>query len=471
MSLEDRLYPLLGLYERLPESVRQGLGWCYRRLPARMRWGRSYLDFRRLAEESESWNAEEIEAYQIKQLRRTLHHAMSTCPYYQSAFLQAGFKPEHLQNLRQLSICPTLEKRNLIDHLPNLVSREVPESKRLYITTGGSTGVPAGFYLEKGVSRPKEQAFLEAMWRRAGYEDGLKLAVIRGHVTSSDSKGRIVSHDPTRNWLMLSSYHLMEDRLSEYLEALETFRPEMLHAYPSAALQLAEFLERHGQSWRIPLRAVLCGSERLTLPQKRMLERVFGCRVYRWYGHAERVVLAGEGRKSEWFHFFPAYGLVEFGPPDEEGLREIIGTSFHNQAMPLIRYRTGDLARLAEDSDSVRREWPWPAVVEVVGRDQEFLLGAHGRRISLTAFNMHDDVFDGLYAVQFFQEEPGKVEFRFVPGPQFHRSRLERVEQGIRRKLGDDFQLVLREVKEVEKTARGKHRWLVSTLPGAGLRS
>jgi phenylacetate-CoA ligase len=222
---------------------------------------------------------------------------------------------------------------------------------------------------------------------------------------------------------------------------------------------------------------MLCGSEQLTLPQKRLLERAFQCRVYRWYGHSERIVLAGEGRTSELFYFEPHYGFVEFGPPDSEGLREVIGTSFHNLAMPLVRYRTGDYVRVVESSlfptdhqqlTTTPRpptlDFPWPAVSEIAGRAQEFLVSATGRRISLTAFNMHDSVFDNLYAVQFYQEEPGQVEFRYVPGPRFHASRLAAIEGGIRRKLGDDFQISSRAVHQVEKTARGKHRWLVSKL-------
>ena len=77
---------------------------------------------------------------------------------------------------------------------------------------------------------------------------------------------------------------------------------------------------------------------------------------------------------------------------------------------------------------------------------------------------MHDGIFDDLYAVQFYQEQPGVAEFRYVPGPKFHTSRLDAIEQGIRRKLGDDFQITLRAVAETEKTARGKHRWIVSKL-------
>ena len=488
MSLEDRLYPLLRVYENLPQGVRRAMGFTYRHLPRSWRWGRHYPEFKKLALEGEAWSQEQIRNYQLKELRRTLHHAANYCRFYQRTFTQAGFRPESVHTFADLRDCPFLEKKDLLEHLPEMISSDVPPKQRLYITTGGSTGVPVGFYLQKGVSRPKEQAFWETIWRRAGYFDGARLAVIRGQVVSAQAGGKIASYDATRDWLLLSSYHLTEERLPEYLEAIEQFKPDLLHAYPSAALQLAEYVEKSGQPWRIPLRGLLCGSERLTVPQKRLLERVFHCRVYRWYGHSERIVLAGEGRESEWFYFVPQYGFVEFGPPDEEGLREVIGTSFHNLAMPLVRYRTGDYVRLVEDSvvrgpwsvvPEYRREpetefaeespleFPWPAASEIAGREQEFLVSATGRRISLTAFNMHDSVFDDLYAVQFYQAKPGRAEFRYMPGPHFQASRLPQIEAGIRRKLGDDFQVELRAVTQVEKTARGKHRWLVSALSEA----
>ncbi len=464
MSLEDWLYPWLTVYDRLPESLRRTLGGGYRLLPARVRWGAAYPDFRRLTEEVAGWDSERVRTYQLKELRRVLHHAASFCPWYQERFAKSGFRPERVHSLEDMKNCPELTKGEVKGYLEEMVSSEIPAKQRLYVTTGGSTGVPVGFYLQKGISRPKEQAYLEAMWRRAGYFDGARVALIRGQVTSSKAGGPITRYDATRNWLVLSSYHLTEARLPDYLEAIERFKPDLLHAYPSAALQLAEYLERSGQTWRQPLRALLCGSERLTMPQKRLLERVFVCRVYRWYGHAERVILAGEGADSEIFYFWPTYGFAEFGPPDEEGLREVIGTSFHNLAMPLIRYHTGDYVRMAEPSNPDSLEFPWPAAIEVAGREQEFLVGPGGRRISLTAINMHDAIFDDLFAVQFYQDQPGVAEFRYVPSPAFRATRLAAIESGIRRKLSDDFRITFREVAEVEKTPRGKHRWLVSRL-------
>lgn len=452
MSLEDKLYPLLAVYESLPEAARRAIGRGWRCLPERIRLGQGYVDFRELIEDSRGWTPERIAEYQREQLAETIGRARKDCPFYRDRL-----RSDVLEEL------PFITKADLQARRDAMLSERYDARQRLYITTGGSTGEPVGFHLQKGVSRPKEQAFLEAQWRRAGYEPGMKLAVIRGQVTDRRSAGRIAYYDATRNWLMLSSYHLTVERLPEYLGAIERFKPDLLHAYPSAALQLAEFLEQKKQAWRTPLRGLLCGSERLNPPQKRLLERVFGCRVYRWYGHSERVILAGEGRESELFYFWPTYGFVEFGEADADGFREVIGTSFHNHVMPLIRYRTGDHVKLATDET---REFPWPAVTEVAGREQEFLVARGGRRISLTAFNMHDAIFDDLYAVQFFQEEPGVAEFRYVPGPGFHSSRLESIRRTVSRKLGDDFEFALKAVTETEKTPRGKHKWLVSRLNG-----
>ena len=51
-----------------------------------------------------------------------------------------------------------------------------------------------------------------------------------------------------------------------------------------------------------------------------------------------------------------------------------------------------------------------------------------------------------------------------MAGPQFDHGHPAQIEGGIQRKLGDDFVIELKAVADVEKTAGGKHRWLVSDL-------
>ncbi len=460
MSLEDKIYPVLKYYERAPQWVRACVGTAYRSIPTSIRLGRVYRHFNSLIEEGYGWSINEWERYQADQLLRTLTQAYESCPYYRESFSTAGVTPSDFRNLEDLQKFPLIGKQTMIDHLDRMASSTIDKSERLYITTGGSTGQPVGFYLHKGISRPKEQAFLEAMWRRAGYVSGDRVAVMRGHVTSARTNGNIAYLDRTRNWLIMSSYDLTEENSLNYVKKLNDFRPKFLHFYPSSALLLAKWMQKTGIRLSFQAEALLCGSERLELPQKRQLEDVFKCRVYRWYGHSERVVLAGEGRASEDFSFWPQYGFAEFGEENEDGLVEVIGTSFHNMAMPLIRYRTGDYVRVSE----VPSEYGWACVSQIAGREQEFLVALNGRRISLTAFNMHDNIFDGLYAVQFKQEMPGEARLCYVPNSKFDSSKLSIIKKGIARKLGNDFKITFEKVDETVKTSLGKHRWLVSDL-------
>lgn len=442
MSLEDTLYPLLRLYEAAPQPVKTLAGRAYRAIPSSIRQGAAYERFRREAVESESWDGETTTRYQIAAIRDSLI-AAQRAPFYAKRFAEVGVNPENFESLEQLVAYTMLTKQDIIQHRDEMVSGET--AQRLAMTTGGSGGVPVSFFLHKGISRPKEQAYLEATWARVGYQPGDRVAVIRGGVTSSRSDGRIASFDATRNWLVLSSYHLTPERLPEYVAELNRFRPQHLHAYPSAALMLMQM----GVKLDFKLTSLLCGSEKLSVEAQRQLEDHFEAPVMHWYGHSERAVLAAQRPGSTALHFWPAYGFVEFGEPDGDGNREIIATSFHNHVMPLIRYRTGDL---------------WSADGHVIGRDYEFLIGRTGRRISLTAMNMHDDLFDGLLAVQFHQHQPGVVEFHLQPTPEWSCDREAVIRDGLLRKLGDDFELTLRLVDQIEKTSVGKHRWLVTTL-------
>ncbi|MBK8094076.1 MAG: phenylacetate--CoA ligase family protein [Verrucomicrobiaceae bacterium] len=451
MHLEDSLYPLLKLYESAPQPVKLLAGTVYRAIPASWRNGPAFPTFQRDAREVENWDADAIRRYQTAAVRESLL-AASKAPFYAKRFAEHGVDPTRFESLEQLSAYPLLTKDELLRERENLANPAL-RHERLPMTTGGSSGIPVGFDLHKGISRPKEQAYLDATWARCGYRHGDRVAVIRGGVTSTRADGTIRYHDATRDWLVLSSSHLTAARLSDYARELNRFQPKHLLCYPSAALMLMQL----GIKLDFPLTSLLCGSEKLSAEAQRLLEAYFKVPIMHWYGHSERVVLAAQRPGSTALHFWPTYGLVEFGEADAAGNREIIGTSFHNHVMPLIRYRTGDFARVAESAS-------WRVVEAITGRDYEFLISRTGRRISLTAINMHDDLFDGLLAVQFHQHQPGEAECHLLPSPNWSRDREAVIHSGLMQKLGDDFTLTLRVTDHVEQTSAGKHRWLVTSL-------
>ena len=120
------------------------------------------------------------------------------------------------------------------------------------------------------------------------------------------------------------------------------------------------------------IQAILCTSENIYPGQRELLEEVFQCRVYTFYGHAERVVSAGECEKSTYYHVFPEYGIMELikeggktaQSDGDSGI--IVGTGLTNYIMPLIRYRTDDIGVYTNEKCSCNREYQLLKEVEAL---------------------------------------------------------------------------------------------------------
>ena len=174
-------------------------------------------------------------------------------------------------------------------------------------STGGSTGRPLEILLDKdGFQR--EWAFMVAQWMRAGFEPGLRRATFRGVAFPA---GRTIQENPVYDELQFSPFAMTDVNLPAYVRRLKSFGPAFLYGYPSALTILAKWVEAHPEANFPAIRGLLCGSESLRDGQREYLERVFGARLYSWYGMSEKVVLAGECESSNSYHAFPQYGVTE----------------------------------------------------------------------------------------------------------------------------------------------------------------
>ncbi len=349
-SAESPLAPS-GLLEWPLRGADRLVAFVRRRLPPGARLGAGHSEFSQLARQGEDWPLEQVQEYQLKQLRQTLIQAGNYCPYYQQSFSKAAFRPENLRRLEDLEECPLLDRMAPFVHREALRSKGVPADQRV--------PGPTGRWLQKGVCLPKARAFLEVQWKRAGWFQGARLAVL-------NDEGRAgAGYDAGRDWLVLDSGLFRPERLPEGLRLIESFAPQFVCLTPATGQRLASALAQAGGSWSSRLRGVFCGPGFLPEADKERLSGIFLCGVHCWYWPGELTVLAGQGQASRLLYFWPQCGRVEFGPPDAAGWSEIIATSFHNKVMPLIRWRTGDFARLADPRRDGDLERPWPAVSEI----------------------------------------------------------------------------------------------------------
>ena len=447
----------------------------YRALLPPLRPSLSFWRARRLALVSDSWTEEEMLAFQLGALRRIVDHAFSTVPWYRDRYADAGYEKGAIRSLEDVRFLPTIQKCDLQENPTAFVSDDYTRRRLEYVTTGGSTGRPAGLFHAFPATDEVEWAFVSALWSRVGYGLFDKMLVLRGSHVSSEPGDRYWRIRHHRRDMLISTPYVTVESLPALVRAARSYGARYLHAFPSSAETLARMTHEAATSAWPKLDAVLLSSETLSSQQRELITSVFECRVFDLYGQTERVALAAECELSSAYHVSPAYSYVELldrggTAVEAHGERgEIAGTTFHNYAAPLIRYRTGDVAVLdAHDCDCGRPHRRWSAIE---GRLQEYVLTSTGRLVSSSYLNLHSTSLTGVGRYQYHQKEPGRLELRVLPVSPAAVIDTGLLERELQEKLGEDMRLKVLVVNDIPRTPTGKTRTIVQELPIATLGS
>ncbi len=426
--------------------------------------GPNYLLKKRTIERTEFFPKKELAQLQSQELHRILSRAVNAIPFYQAFFSQRDVTI--FENLAQvLPRFPIIDKRTIRNNFDIFYAGS--SVRRLKATSGGSTGQPFVFYMDRFITRQVEKAFIFDQWSRAGYQLGDPIFNLRGR---TPAKGRFVYHDRLFNIHYASSFNLTAQTIGDYIEAINRLQPRFLHGYPSTMYQMATLMEAAGKSLDFQPTAVFCGSEKLFPYQREKIESIFGSRVYHWYGHSECLALGGACEYSDKLHFYPQYGYTELVPSgvhDERGreLFEIVATGFNNPVMPLIRYRTGDYA-VPSANQTCRCGRHYLLIDEVIGRQQEFIVDTYGSLISATSlvFGQHYDAFGTTESIKLHQKRPGQLDVILVKGAGFSEHAFREMQTRMQELIGDRVTIRFLFSDQVKKTAIGKARLVEQEL-------
>jgi len=415
---------------------------------------------------SQWWDRDRLEDYQLEQLSNLLEHAYKNVPFYRKIFDERGLKPNDIQDFEDLKELPIITKDDIRKNLKDMIARNFPKNTIEYMNTGGSTGDPLGFYVEKGVTEAREIAFIKTLWDRVEYHFRDKCVVLRGYGVPKDKLHR---YSFLGRWLILSSFHLDDDSIQLYLKKIGDHSPRYIMAYPSSITIIAQYARSRGMSLELDLRALLLGSEEIYPFQRQLLEQVFKARVFSWYGQSEKVVLAGECEQSTCYHTFPEYGITEVVNEKGEDVDRgkaglVVGTSFLNHAMPLIRYSTGDLAILSNRKCECGREYP--LMDRVVGRKQDFIVTKSRKLIPLTALisSQHFSAFSNIKQMQIVQEKTGEIKLRIVKDTRYSVKDEEEIYRRIKSIVLEDLDIHFEYCNKIARTRLGKHRFMIQKL-------
>jgi phenylacetate-CoA ligase len=369
-----------------------------------------YARYRRLLDEVETMSEGERKELEQTLLARSLAWAARLPGYRDSRTAQS------------IDAFPILTKEVLQARTPEFCARRL---SGFPASTGGSSGRPLRL-LRSPRSVVVEQATIDWMAAKADVDlVRCRIAVLRGDNIKdpNDSNPPFWRHPGARR-LVLSSNHLNPANYKHFAAALEAFRPDVLHCYPSSLERLTSLAEQYGTKLRFPL--ALTSSETLRPGLRQRIRAVFGAALLDHYGMAERVSAAYSLEDGVYAFVFP-YAATELIADDENKCR-VIGSALWNTAQPLIRYDTGDIALMPPQTDQAKRERIALGIdpfLRIEGRASDVLELANGSRVY--ALDQVARGIDGASSVQFLQRAADLVQIIIVPSHRYGEETIDAI--------------------------------------------
>lgn len=421
-------------------------------------------------EETQWWPWQDIQTFQMHKLVSLLQHAYKKVPFYQRRFADAGLRPEAIRGPDDLPRLPILTKSEIQNHCHELLAEGTDPSRLTENQTGGSTGHPLTFYQDSNY-RAWKDADLLRNYRMAGYKLGMRWAFLWGSdYDAREHKGWFgyLKDRFIYNLLWINTFNLSVTTLTEQVEQLIRFKPQILVAYVSSATLLAR-LAKELEIGDISLQAIQTSAEILTPNDRQLLEATFNCPVFNRYGCREVSNIAHECEAHNGLHILAENNLVEIvkengqrGKPGEEG--RIVVTNLNNYAMPFIRYDTEDVGVYNDHVCPCGRGLPLLATVK--GRSTDVFTSPSGKLLHGEFFTHLFYKIRGVYQFQVLQETLENLLVRIVPTKNFNRaSALSFLEEAIHRQGDPAFRLRFELCDQIPPSPSGKYRFTTSIVP------
>jgi len=451
---------LLNMYKRVPLGIKSTLKSIYGSVPLKIRLPKSFYKKLAFLEESQWWSLNELENYQNEELRRLVRHAYENVPYYNNLFRALKLKPQDIKRIEDLKKLPILIKNDVRKYFNQLRAVNFKDSDIITISTGGTTGKPLQIYYEKNREYLNNEPFV---WRFFGW-GGHKIGELRATLSNwTLFHSRIHSYNPVRNLLILSTYNMNINNVEEYANAIKKFGIRFLDGYPSSIEFLTKNMKIKKIKRPVELEAIFSFAEYLSDTQRKMIEEFWRCKCFDRYSLEERCVLATECEKHKGLHLCLDYGITEFVKSEVPGFNKVIGTSFTNYAMPLIRYDTEDIGKLVKDKCECGRRFP--LFILKGGRQKNFAIAKDNSFIPVANIDI-PNVTENVLQYQFIQERKGALLLNIVRKDTFQDKDLIAIKSKLVEKFDDNMDVEIRFSDAVDRTPKHKSPIFIQKMVG-----
>ena len=461
MSIIDAVYKVL------PSFIQNVAISYYGYKIKKERFDSFFYDKYVLFNKSQYYSRIDLVHYQDEALCRLIKYAYENVPYYNRMFKKRKLKPSDIKNQMDLYKLPVITKKDIRENFDDFLSTKKRKKKLKVGHTSGTTGTPFEILWDSNI----EGVNNAILWRHrswGGFNFGHKYATLLGRTIIPSNRQRPPFHRINFPWnqYLFSSFHLADNNIGYYLEEFDKQEIRFLEAYPSTAYILAQYLEQHDLFYK--MKAVFTSSETLLPVQRELIEKRFCCKVFDYYGSAERVMFSGECEKHEGHHLCLEYGITEI--LDEEGepvstgqYGKTVCTGLYNYGMPLIRYEIGDICSIQEKKCSCGRGLP--LLGPITTKAEDIVVLPSGKLISSSVLTHPFKPLKNIEKSQIIQEDCDRIRVKLVKRPGYTENDTRTLVEGLAERLGQDIEISVEFVHDIAPGPNGKYRWVISRVP------
>lgn len=332
--------------------------------------GREFHQWLNKFEQTKHMSYGQIREAQLRSLQEIVTLAYEQTAFYKRLYDEHGFHPRMLQDFGDAERIPVIRKEDVRAYGREMVVSKYTPEKLKKLGTSGTTGTSLTLYSNRAVEQ-REWAAICFQWAYVGYKPGEGRVEFRGALPS----GKLYILDKYSRTLKINTTAITEQNIGEIVNAILASGYEYLYGFPSGLALFAKLLVDQRLTGLYEPKAILLACEMVHDYQVHLISSVFNrSNLFAHYGQTEKVALGGWVDDSRAYYFLPLYSYVE----QNEKTSAIIGTSFLNDVMPLIRYELTDAAARFDQQPQQGREHLFPVIRSIDGRMGEIMYKPNG---------------------------------------------------------------------------------------------
>ena len=420
-------------------------------------------------EESQNWDEDRINEYQLEKLKILIDYSKNNVPYYEELFNKIRLSSSDIKTHADINKIPILTKEIVREQGNNMVSRKFSDFKVKIGKTGGTTGVPVTVYKDS-----YNRTFTWASyyrwyeWMGINYFDPVASLWGARTVLSTSLKRQIISkfQQIVQNEIVLNTFEMSDENMLMYVNRIKKSKPVLLKGYLSAIILFAQFVEQKNYYFN-SIKAISTTTESLLSHNREYISKIFGVPVFDQYGCGEVSAISYECSEHNGLHVNQEHVICEIldnsDLPIYNSSGRVVATDLDNYVMPFIRFENGDMATLSDKK--CRCGINQPLMKSIEGRSIDTVVLKNGNKVHGVFFTdiLYElNVFTSEFQrFQIYQDTAGEIEFRIESTGMVKHEIKEKIQKGFLRFLN---KVIIIEMKTLPVAKSGKFSYIISNL-------